>query len=898
MRIVPALVIGLLGLAGPGNAAQVAQTVDYLRDIKPIFKAHCYACHGALRQKSGLRLDAAELIRKGGNSGLAIVPGKSEESLLIDAVMGRNDTKRMPPKEEGAPLSAPQIALLKAWIDQGARAPNEAVPEDPRKHWSFRRPVRPALPRAADPAWTRNPIDRFIAAQQEKHGLRAAAPASQETLLRRVYLDLTGLPPTRADLHAFLADTSDHAYEKVVDRLLTSPRYGERWARHWMDVWRYSDWYGRRAVPDVWNSAPQIWRWRDWIVKSLNADKGYDRMIVEMLAADEVAPEDQEAVVATGYIVRNWYALNYNQWVRDMVEHTGKAFLGLTMNCAHCHDHKYDPISQKEYFQLRAFFEPIELRQDRVRGEADPGPFQKYSYSVLRKIVRAGAVRVFDERLDAKTYMYRGGDERVRFQGRPPVSPAAPAFLGGDKIKIAPVDLSPAAYYPGSKTFIQQEEIAKATKSVLAARAAVLHQPEASARTADLAQTRLAVAEASLEAIKARIAADNVKYNKTPGDFTTLAQAASRAERVLAFRVALEKQVLAERALAVAPLAKKKSAEQQATQARQAVEAARKALALTSTTYTPLSPIYPTKSTGRRTALARWIADKKNPLTARVAVNHIWMRHFGKPLVETVFDFGRNGKRPTHPELLDWLAVELMESGWSMKQLHRRIVTSRAYRMQSAASDSRNLARDRDNRWLWHFEGRRLEGEVVRDSTLYVSGQLDLKMGGQELENDKDAASHRRSLYFSIHPENGGHLDMLDLFDAPDPCDCYRRSESIVPQQALALTNSRLALSQSRLLAHALWTEIVGAQKNEKLREPAFIKAAFEQMLSRLPTVAENDVCLDFLSRQAELFRKVGPMPLSVKAAATEPPSADPAMRARESLVRALFSHNDFVTMR
>jgi hypothetical protein len=214
---------------------------------------------------------------------------------------------------------------------------------------------------------------------------------------------LIGLPPTSDELNRFLSDDSPDAYAQVVDRLLESPQYGERWARHWMDIWRYADWFGRRYVPDVWNSAPQIWRWRDWIVASLNSDKSYAQMVSEMLAADEISPENDEAGYATGYLIRNWYALNPNDWMRSNVEHTGKAFLGLTLNCAHCHDHKYDPITQDDYFHFRAFFEPIAIRQDRVAGEADPGPFDEYKYGILRKIVRLGSVRIFDKTPEAPT---------------------------------------------------------------------------------------------------------------------------------------------------------------------------------------------------------------------------------------------------------------------------------------------------------------------------------------------------------------------------------------------------------------------------------------------------------------------------------------------------------------
>src|SRR5262249_30553716 len=247
--------------------------------------------------------------------------------------------------------------------------------EAPRNHGPLRVRVRPALPAFADPAWGRNPVDVFLAAGHARHGLTASPPADKPHLLRRVYLDLIGLPPTREELHVFLADDSPDAYERVVDRLLASPQYGERWARHWMDVWRYSDWYGRRSVPDVMNSYARIFRWRDWIVRSLNEDKGYDRMVTEMLAADEVCPDDDANVVATGFLVRNWFKWNYHQWMKDNVEHTAKAFLGLTLNCCHCHDHKYDPITNEEYFRFRAFFEPLELRHERVPGEPDPRPF-------------------------------------------------------------------------------------------------------------------------------------------------------------------------------------------------------------------------------------------------------------------------------------------------------------------------------------------------------------------------------------------------------------------------------------------------------------------------------------------------------------------------------------------
>ena len=327
-----------------------------------------------MHQKAGLRLDTAHRLQSGGESGQALVPGHSDESLVIDAITG-SEGWRMPP--EGEPLSESEIAKFRAWIDQGAEAPPERALPDPREHWAYRPPVRPSVPQTKDSAWVRNPIDAFLAVEHEARGLRA-----QSAPLRR-NLASPRLPrPDRPASHArggarVRDDPSPDAYERVVDRLLASPQYGERWGRHWMDVWRYSDWDGYGA--EVRDSQPHIWRWRDWIVESLNNDKGYDQMVVEMLAADELAPDDPEALRATGYLVRNWYKFNRNIWLENTVEHTAKAFLGLTLDCAKCHDHKYDPIAQEDYYRFRAFFEPLpgphrsHPRENR-RGAGRPGP--------------------------------------------------------------------------------------------------------------------------------------------------------------------------------------------------------------------------------------------------------------------------------------------------------------------------------------------------------------------------------------------------------------------------------------------------------------------------------------------------------------------------------------------
>ncbi|MCC6508144.1 MAG: DUF1549 domain-containing protein [Pirellulaceae bacterium] len=308
--------------------------VDYVRDVKPLMAQHCYACHGALKQEAGLRLDTAQLMIQGGDGGPAITPGQVDKSELLARVTSQATTTRMPP--EGKALSAAEVEILRRWIASGAAAPKDEAPQtDPLAHWAFVPPRQLPFPDGpASDASLLNPIDKWLAVKAQQVGIVPLGPATKRELLRRVTLDLIGIPPTPAEMQAFLDDESPLAYEQVVDRLLQRPEYGQRWGRHWMDVWRYSDWYGRRAVPDVMNSYPQIWRWRDWIVRSLNSDKGYDRMLMEMVAADELCPTEDENIVATGFIVRNWYKWNYETWMKDCVEHTGKAFLGLTLNCA------------------------------------------------------------------------------------------------------------------------------------------------------------------------------------------------------------------------------------------------------------------------------------------------------------------------------------------------------------------------------------------------------------------------------------------------------------------------------------------------------------------------------------------------------------------------------------
>lgn len=735
--------------------------------------------------------------------------------------------------------------------------------------------VRPTLPTGRDPEWQRNPVDAFIAHEQARAGVKPRPAATREVLLRRVYLDLIGLSPTPDEVRAFLADRSPNAYETVVDHLLADPRYGERWGRHWMDVWRYSDWTGFGA--QVRDSQPHIWRWRDWIVRSLNADKGYDRMLVEMLAGDELEPENPDTLAATGYLVRNFKLLSREKWLQDTVDHTGQAFLGLTVGCARCHDHRYDPITQHEYYQLRAVFEPHQVRTDWVPGEADRA--------------RDGLPRAYDAKPDAPTYLFIRGDERQPKKDQP-VPAGVPEALGGE-FRVTPVVLSRLARTPERAPHVLAALRAEAARNVQEARKALAAC--ADPMKVDAIRRRLDAAEAFEAALLATLAVEDLEdagSQDTPA-WRTAAMAAVREQRRQGLAEAAAALAEAEQALVAA------RGETARQKAESAVATARRALdTATAETQKPVTTSYqprwkntnPPQSTGRRLAFARWLTARANPLTARVAVNQIWMRHFGEGLVPSVANFGRSGMPPTHPALLDWLAADLMANGWSMKRLHRLIVTSRTYRLASTP-EAQAMARDPDNRTLWRANSRRMDAEVVRDNVLYVCGRLDATRGGPDLDQDQGLRIPRRTLYFRHAAEK--EMVFTTTFDGPSVTECYARKPTIVPQQALALANSELALNQSRFLARRL----VARSGPDPGR---FVADAFLAVLARPATVEEKRECVEFLSHQTERHRTSG---TAGAAATSDPgdvsrPAADATLRARENLVLVLLNHHDFVTVR
>jgi hypothetical protein len=829
----------------------------------------------------------------------------------------------MPPPSDGNALSQSQIALLGKWIDEGAHGPPDEKPEpDPKDHWAFRTPVRPSVPAAKSSTQCTNAIDALLAAEWDKRRLTPQPPAPRRLLLRRVYLDLIGLPATLAEQDAFLADTAPDAYEKVVERLLASKHYGERWGRHWMDVWRYSDWWGLGA--EVRNSQKHIWHWRDWIIESLNADKGYDQMLREMLAADELYPDDLDRLRATGYLVRPYFLFNRNTWLDEVLEHTAKGILGLTLNCAKCHDHKYDPIRQTDYYRLRAFFEPYQIRIDEVPGEVD--------------IQRDGIPRVFDCNLAALTYRFIRGDEKRPLKDQP-LTPGLPALLSNETLAIRPVSLPPLAHSPGLRPFVAADQITSAEKQVRAqqeklvkARADIaeaqkraghfaaktkqtmppaavpsaakpagsceMPQPltlEQARAAMDVAEKALALAQEQPCALSARAAAQQSCWSMPDSPRTKdLARQAVLAERRVALARAGLELAEAELELLHAKPETRVAAQTKRKKAHEALEQAQKTLETPGEAFTPLqgswktpesnveteasrSKPFPTTSTGRRSALAKWLTDPRHPLTARVAVNHIWARHFGKPLVPTVFDFGRKGTPPTHPALLDFLAAKLIEHQWSLKQLHRLMVTSSAYRMSSsAAGAAANCAADPENRWYWRSEPIRMQAEVIRDSLLHLARQLDPTLGGPPIDPHAQEASRRRSLYI-FHSHNERHK-FLSMFDDANVLECYRRTESIVPQQALALSNSRLTLEMAKKINERLHEQL------GPVSDKAFVRAAFEFVLCCTPSADESDACERALDEWTSL--------LKVRSI------ADPRRRARADLIAALVNHNDFITIR
>ncbi len=846
----------------------------YQSKVAPLLKEKCTACHGAVRQEAGLRLDAAEMIRKGSGTGSIVDLEKPSESELLRRVCSESADERMPPPNEGVALKSEEIELLRSWLEKGMPSPeSEEVLTSPREHWSFR-----PIPRNTDGAT----IDSIVSSAHSTRNLEPLPEADRYTLLRRVTLDLTGLPPTREEIDQFISDTSEDAYQRTVDRLLSRPSYGERWGRHWMDVWRYSDWDGYKE--ELRGSQRHIWHWRDWIIESLNANKPYDQMVREMIAADELYPLDSNRLRATGFLARNYHKSNRNIWLDATIEHTSKAFLGLTINCAKCHDHKYDPISQEDYYRFRAIFEPHQVRTDAMHSSAELPSFP----------------RAYDADPNAMTYIFSRGDDKhpIKEKG---MGPGMPYQLPVDiPFEVSAVDLPAAAYLPELTAASEKAELEKAWKRIDEANDK-LSNSLAKARQLDLGQSgsdalnnseaiklellKLREAEAALTSLKARFAADKAKHlTSSQEEYASTAKTARELEqqwKMVEAELRLETASRGLKAAENSSVKDEKKRQQALDKAKKELEEARTKLqkyrnndeSVQLKDYTTLVKGYPKTTTGRRAALARWITDQNNPLAARVAVNHVWARHFGSPLVDSVFDFGLKSSKPQLMEVLDLLAGQLVASQWDLKKLHRSIVTSDAYRRASDGTPktvAHNRGIDPDNQLYWRYNVSRLDAEVIRDGLLLVGGILEGNMGGPDIDEDSGEKVFRRSIYFRHAYEK--QMTMMVLFDAASPSECYLRKPSVIPQQALVMANSDLTRTVARKLAEHLRERSHGDRQR-------FVDDLFLTVLGRPVLPHESSASLNFLSRSAGEGNS----------------NEDSAL---QSLSHVLLNHSDFVSVR
>jgi cytochrome c553 len=725
------------GQAPPGDAETLFE-----QKIRPVLAGTCLKCHGGEKVSGGLRLDSRASILKGGDSGPAIVPGEPDESLLVQAIR-HEDGLAMPPKKPKLP--DPTIADFERWVKLGAPDPRtgRSNPEDEsaRRHWAFQPVKKGEPPRVADASWPRNPVDAFILAKLEGRRWTPAPEAGRVEWMRRVSFDLTGLPPTPEDVAAFAADPAPDAFERVVDRLLNSPQYGERWAQHWLDVVRFAETEGYeydRHIPDA-------WRYRDYVIDSLNRDKPFDRFLVEQVAGDEVAPGDPECLTATmfhrlGPVRRNAgnpeIALSRNEVLTERTDILGTAFLGLTVGCARCHNHKLEPIAQKDYYRLQAFLAATDDHN----------------------IVLASTEEQRD--WEAKT-------ERIK-QEIEPLKRKAKRAVGEEKERLT----------------------------------------------------------SEIEALEDQMPPTLATIPSTRNDFT---------QRTPIH--VLKRGIWENKGEPVGPR--------------------------------PLGvlvpedqPELPADVADPRTRLARWLTAPEHPLTARVLVNRLWQRHFGAGLVKTVNDFGTRGDRPSHPELLDWLAATLVENGWRLKPIHRLLVLSSTYR-QSGRSPlaDKAMRSDPEDRLLWHFPRRRLEAEEIRDAMLAVSGRLILKGGGPSVMVPVDpelvrqlykpsqwavapspSEHDRRSIY--LIAKRNLRLPFLETFDAPALLtSCARRESSTHAPQALELLNGRLSNDLADSFARRLERE--AGPDPERMIDRAFLLA-----MGRPPTSDERILSLAFLREQ------------------------------------------------
>jgi hypothetical protein len=858
-------VLGVLGLI----AAPVrGEPPRFETDVAPILREHCLKCHGAETRKGGLDLSTVAAITHGGDSGAALVPGKSDESLIVEQVA----SKEMPPGKNPK-LTGTQVTLIRAWIDAGARAQTTAgnsVSTPSAGFWSFQPPKRPRVPAVPQAGKARNPIDAFLLERLAAKGLELSPEASRLTLLRRLYFDLLGMPPSPEQTDAFLANQRGDAWERLIDSLLASPHYGERWGRHWLDLSGYAD---SEGILDADYERSAAWRFRDFVIRSFNADTPYDQFLRLQIAGDEVVdyaaryrtqqtldPKTVEALVATGYLrcasdtsrpdfakIKNAPGYYY-QTLEDTVKIVASSTLGLTLQCAKCHSHKYDPITQEEYYQVQAIFmsgyRPAQWvpQVERKLNE---------STAAQESVARAANARIdarvaeLDRNAQAliKTFAERLFDDRLAKLPEP-IRDDTRMAIATEAGKRTEVQKYLAARFASD---LRPPE--KKLPELLSAA-----YPDFKARSAEIASAIAAEQARKLRFPEIRAFYDLPGEPKTPilkrGDYTQPGRDVSPG--VL--------QALATpRPFAWSPPAKG------------------------------------APSSGRRLAFANWLTQPGHPLTARVLVNRIWLLHFGEGVVSTPDNFGTTGAAPSHPELLDWLAGEFVARGWSLKAMHRLILTSAAYRQASRldpAARAHNKAKqvDPENRLLWRQRMRRVEAESLRDAMLATSGVLNARMFGPpvpfvvrpdgEVVAPDDASGRRRSIYLKVRRSQP--LTLLQSFDQPVmETNCTRRGVSTIASQALNLLNGDTLTKQADAFAVRVENDAPDDLAGRALRLG----------LNRPASALERSTLEAFLTAQSERH---------ARSLAGPSPEATPAQRrharhlALADLCQMLLSSNEF----
>jgi hypothetical protein len=816
----------LVAISNSASHGQVSKTPSVSENALLLIEAHCVQCHGGEKTKGGLDLTARESLLRGGESGAAVVPGEPGQSLLYSQIAHQKEPG-MPFKREKLPAEA--LVLFAEWIKAGvpydrpvkteaaavanSSAAGFAISDADRNHWAFQPLKRIEPPAIKNRSWVQTPVDRFVLAALEAKGIAPAPGAAREQLIRRVTFDLIGLPPTPPEIDAFVKDDSSGAYERLVDRLLASPHYGERWGRHWLDLARFaeSDGFEHDAA------RPNAWRYRDYVIKSFNEDKPYDRFIKEQIAGDELYPGNNEALVATAFnllgpdmvdsadqVQRRHNTLN------DMTDTVGLAFLGMTIGCARCHDHKFEPISQRDYYRLQAFFTPAAFRND----VPIPTPEERASYERAMNAFQA-ATQGQQKEITELEAPYR---QKLYNEKLAKLSEEAQRALQTPKDERTPEQIN------------QIQE------------------------TADLLKIT------DKELLSALTATDRARHRKLQDEMKKIAKPAAlpAAMALQSGKGARSKTFVLFRG--------------EPTKPGEEVEAgypfvltvgrsSQRAVAAASPEEKPHHAS--TGASPYRSALAGWIASSENPLTARVMVNRIWQHHFGRGIVPTSSDFGTHGQRPTHPAMLDWLANEFMAGGWSIKKMHKLLLLSATYQ-QSSLTSREALTHDPENALFSRWQRKRLEGEVIRDSLLAISGQLNPSMGGPGVfppipsdvfkgasgwttgVNPRDHV--RRSLY--IFARRNLKFPFLEVFDAPDSnLSCSGREQSTSAPQSLTLLNADEVMAASRAAAHRF---TAGADSTDDR-----IVLAYRMILGRAPSPEDLNHSRSFLARSpySELCR-------------------------------------------